>query len=61
VDDEVRRCSRFKREAWQTYVQLDNEPRRKKGAPRKTVSFSTISNLKNASAIEALKRTWMIL
>jgi hypothetical protein len=54
VDDEVRRCSRFRKEA-ETLVQLDNEPRRKKGAPNKTVSFSTVDDLKTAIISRSLE------
>lgn len=55
VDDEVRRCSRFKKGARQEHVQLDNEPRRKKGANRKFVSFSTVAELKNAIISRSLE------
>jgi hypothetical protein len=54
VDDEVRRCSRFRKEA-EALVQLDNEPRRKKGAPNKTVSFSTVDELKSAIVSRSLE------
>lgn len=58
VDDEVRRCSKFKKGARQEHVQLDNEPQRKKGADRKTVSISTVAKLKVPLLAGA---TWMKL
>ena len=48
VDDEVRRCSRFKSGQAQTHVVLDREPRRKKGEAKKTVSIITVEDLKSA-------------
>jgi len=48
VDDEVRRSSRFRNADDLKHIQLDNEPRRKKGAVNKTVSFSTVEDLKSA-------------
>jgi hypothetical protein len=48
VDDEVRRCSRFRKEAHPELIQLDNEPKRKKGAERKSFSFSSVENLKTS-------------
>jgi hypothetical protein len=54
VDDEVRRCSCFRKQA-EALVQLDNEPRRKKGAPNKSVSFSTVDDLKTAIISRSLE------
>jgi hypothetical protein len=48
VDDEVRRSARFKKADGLKPIQLDNEPRRKKGAAFKTVSISTVEDLKTA-------------
>lgn len=47
VDDEVRRSARF-REGTTVHIQLDNEPRKKKGEAKKSVSFSTVEDLKSA-------------
>jgi hypothetical protein len=55
VDDEVRRCSRFKKEAHQELVQLDNEAKRKKRAERKSVSFTSVKNLKTAIVWRSLE------
>jgi hypothetical protein len=55
VDDEVRRCSRFKRQEEQSHFQLDNEPRRKKGAAKKTVSISAVEDLRTAIVSRSLE------
>jgi hypothetical protein len=54
VDDEVRRSSRLRKESLQLHVQLDNEPRRKPGEARKSVSFSTVEDLKTAIICRSL-------
>lgn len=48
VDDEVRRSARFKKADGLKHIQLDNELRRNKGAAFKTVSISTVEDLKSA-------------
>lgn len=47
VDDEVRRCSRFKKGASHVHIRLDKEPR-KNGEAKKTVSFSSMEDLRAA-------------
>jgi hypothetical protein len=49
VDDEVRRSARLRNEALQDHIQLDGEPRRRKGAAKKSMSFSSVTNLKKIS------------
>jgi hypothetical protein len=48
VDDEVHRSARLRNVANQDHIQLDGEPRRRKGATKKSVSFSSVANLKKA-------------
>jgi hypothetical protein len=48
VDDEVCRSARFRNVATQDHIQLDGEPRRRKGATKKSVSFSSVADLKKA-------------
>jgi hypothetical protein len=48
VDDEVRRSARLRNVNAQEHIQLDEEPRRRKGATKKSVSFSSVADLKNA-------------
>lgn len=48
VDDEVRRSTRFKKGVVSAHVQLDKEPRKKKGATAKSVSISTVQDLNAA-------------
>jgi hypothetical protein len=48
VDDEVRRSARLRSEILHNNIQLDGEPRRRKGATKKSVSFSTVTDLKKA-------------
>lgn len=55
MDDKVRRCLRHRKDADQTCFQLNNEPRRKKGAAKKTVSISTIEDLKYAIVSRSLE------
>jgi hypothetical protein len=45
VDDEVRRSARLRNEVHRDHIQLDGEPRRK-GATKKSVSFSSVTDLK---------------
>lgn len=55
VDDEMRRSSRFRKNVQQTFYQLDREPRRKPGAEKKTVYFSTVEDLKSAIICKSLE------
>jgi hypothetical protein len=48
VDDEVRRSARLRNVNAQEHIQLDGEPRRRKGATKKSVSFSSVADLKKA-------------
>jgi hypothetical protein len=48
VDDEVRRSARLRSEVLHDHIQLDGKPIRRKGKTKKSVSFSTITNLKKA-------------
>lgn len=48
IVDEVRRCSRFRTDEVKLHIQLDKEPRRKKGEAKKYVSFSIVEDLKSA-------------
>jgi hypothetical protein len=48
VDDEVRRSARLRRDDTVVMVQLDNEPRRRKGEAKKTVRFSIVEDLKKS-------------
>jgi hypothetical protein len=54
VDDEVRRSARLRNVAPQDHIQLDGEPRRRKGATKKSVSFSSITDLKKAIVSSSL-------
>jgi hypothetical protein len=54
VDDEVRRSARLGNEALQDHIQLDGEPRRRKGATKKSVSFSSVTDLKKAIVSSSL-------
>jgi hypothetical protein len=54
VDDEVRRSARLRNAATQDHIQLDGEPRRRKGATKKTVSFSSVADLKKAIVSRSL-------
>jgi hypothetical protein len=56
VDDEVRRSATLMKDTPQTHIQLDNEPRRKKGASKKFVSFSTVEDLKKPLSAVTWKR-----
>lgn len=55
VDDEVRRCPRFKKNVDQVHVFLNSEPRRKKGEAKKTVSISTVEDLEAAIVTRSLE------
>jgi hypothetical protein len=48
VDDEVRRSARLRNVAPQDHIQLDGEPRRRKGAAKKSVSFSSVTDLQKS-------------
>jgi hypothetical protein len=48
VDDEVRRSARLRNKVPRDHIQLDSEPRRRRGATKKSVSFSTVTDLKKA-------------
>lgn len=39
---------RFRKDERKQHIQLDREPRRKKGEAKKTISFSTVEDLKTA-------------
>jgi hypothetical protein len=54
VDDEVRRSARLRNVATQDHIQLDGEPRRRKGATKKSVSFSSVADLKKAIVSSSL-------
>jgi len=55
VDDEVRRCPRFKKNGDQVHVFLNSETRRKKGEAKKTVSISIVEDLKAAIVTRSLE------
>jgi hypothetical protein len=57
VDDEVRRSARLRRETSQNHIQLDNEPRRKKGASKKSMTFSSVDDLKKAIISSSLEES----
>jgi hypothetical protein len=57
VDDEVRRSARLRKEAPQKHIQLENEPRRKKGASKKSVTFSSVIDMKKAMVSCNLKES----
>jgi hypothetical protein len=46
VEDEVRRSARLRRNADAVHIQLENEPRKRRGAARKTVRYSEVEELK---------------
>jgi anti-sigma28 factor (negative regulator of flagellin synthesis) len=48
VEDEVRRNAKLRRDSDAIHIQLENEPRRRKGAARKTVRYSKVEELKSA-------------
>lgn len=48
VDDEVKRSLRFKKKEAIKHIQLDREPRRRKGEATKTVYYSSVEDLKSA-------------
>jgi len=48
VDDEVKRSARLRRDDNDILVQLDVEPRRRKGEAKKTVRFSIVGDLKKS-------------
>jgi hypothetical protein len=48
VDDEVCRSFRFNKNIKVSYIQLNAEPRRKNGQSKKTVSISTVEDLRKA-------------
>jgi hypothetical protein len=54
VDDEVRRSARLRNETHHDHIQLDGEPRRRKGATNKSVSFSSVTDLKKAIVSSSL-------
>jgi hypothetical protein len=57
VDDEVRRSTRLKTGMVQEHIQLNNEPRRKKGASKKSISISSVADLKKAIVSRSLEET----
>jgi anti-sigma28 factor (negative regulator of flagellin synthesis) len=48
VDDKVRRSAKLRRNVDAIHIQLENEPRKKRGAARKTVRYSEVEELKAA-------------
>jgi hypothetical protein len=48
VEDEVRMSARLRRNSDAIHIQWENEPRRRKGAARKTVRYSKVEELKSA-------------
>jgi hypothetical protein len=54
VEDEVRRSARLRRNADAIHIQLENEPRKRRGAARKTVRYSELDELKSASSLGRL-------
>jgi hypothetical protein len=48
VEDEVRSSARLRRNADAVHIQLENEPRKRRGAARKTVRYSEVEELKAA-------------
>jgi anti-sigma28 factor (negative regulator of flagellin synthesis) len=46
VEDEVRRSARLRRNEGAIHIQLENEPKKKRGDARKTVSYSKVEELK---------------
>jgi hypothetical protein len=54
VDDEVRRCPRFRKDEKHVLYMLNSEPRKRKGEARKTVSVSTFADLKKAIVCRSL-------
>jgi hypothetical protein len=48
VDDEVHRSAKLRNETHHDHIQLDGEPRRRKGATKKSMSFSLVTDLKKA-------------
>jgi anti-sigma28 factor (negative regulator of flagellin synthesis) len=46
VEDEVRRSARLRRNDDAIHIQLENEPRKKRGDARKTVKYSKVEELK---------------
>jgi hypothetical protein len=48
VDAEVRRSARLRSKVLHDHIQLDGEPRTRKGKTKKYVSFSTVTDLKKA-------------
>jgi hypothetical protein len=54
VDDEVCRSARLRNVDAQEHIQLDGEPRRRKGATKKSVSFSSVADLKKAIVSRSL-------
>jgi hypothetical protein len=57
VDDEVRKSTRLKTGMVQEHIQLNNEPRRKKGDSKKSVSISSVADLKKAIVSRSLEET----
>lgn len=58
VDDEVRRSSRFHKEVAPAHVQLNNEPIKKKGEAMKSISVTTVEDLKKLLSPKLLMKSW---
>lgn len=56
IVDEVRRCSRFRKEEAQEHIQLNNEPRRKNGEAKKSLSISMVEDLRKVIVSRSLER-----
>jgi hypothetical protein len=54
VDDVVHRSARLRKEVPHDHMQLDSVPRRRKGATKKSVSFSIVTDLKKAIVSSSL-------
>lgn len=57
VDDEVRRSQWLGKDGTKKLVQLDSEPRRRKGETRKTIRFSAVEELPQNMDIDARRKS----
>jgi hypothetical protein len=57
VDDEIRRSSRFRRGTKMDRIHLENEPRKKKGATRKSATISLVVDLKKTIVSKSLEES----
>jgi anti-sigma28 factor (negative regulator of flagellin synthesis) len=56
VEDEVRRSARLRRNEDAIHIQLENEPRKKKGDAKKTVFYSKVEELKADITLGSLNK-----